>query len=108
MRTLYLPDYQKLLHPFIILFYIFMLLIISFINKFIIHIYYFFLANQLTNIKKDWDNSSRKKDNIRKFSDIPRGFLKYIDRVTYPEGIFRILFKKHYISSPLLLSELDV
>jgi hypothetical protein len=107
MRALYLFDYQKLLHTSIISFYIFMLLMISFINKFIIYIYYFLLANQLTNIKKDWDSPFRKEDNIRKFSDISRGFPKYIDRATYSEEIFGILFKKYYAGFPLLLSELD-
>jgi hypothetical protein len=90
-----------------ILFYIFILLIVSSINKFIIYIYYFLLANQLINIKKDWDNPFIKKNNIRKLPNIPREFPKYINRVTYPEKIFRILFRKHDINSPLLLSELD-
>jgi hypothetical protein len=108
MRAPYLSDYQKLLHPFIISFYIFILLIISSINKFIIHIYYFLLANQLTNIKKDWDNPSKKKDNVRKLPDIPRKLSKYIDRAIYPEGMLKILFKKYYIDFPLLLSELDI
>jgi hypothetical protein len=77
------------------------------INKFIIYVYYFLLANQLTNIKKDWNSSFRKGGNVRKFSDIPREFPRYIDRATYPEGMLGILFRKHYIGFPLLLSELD-
>jgi hypothetical protein len=108
MRTLYLPDYQKLLHTSIISFYILILLMISSINKFIIYVYYFLLANQLTSIKKDWDNSFRKRNNIRKLSNIPRGFSRYVDRAIYSEGIFGILFRKYYIGSPLLSSELDV
>jgi hypothetical protein len=88
-------------------FYILILLMISSINKFIIHIYYFLLANQLTNIKKDWDNPFRKRDNIRKFSDISRELSRYIDRATYPEGIFKVLSKKYYTDFPLLLSELN-
>jgi hypothetical protein len=80
---------------------------ISFINKFMIHIYYFLLANQLASIKKDWNNSSRKEDNIRKLPNIPRELPKHIDRDTYPEEILKILSKKHYIDFPLLLSELD-
>jgi hypothetical protein len=108
MRTPYLSNYQKLLYPFIILFYILILLIISSINEFMIYIYYFILANQLANTKKDWDSFSKKEDNIKKLSNISREFSKYIDRATYPEGILRILSRKHYIDSPLLLSELDV
>jgi hypothetical protein len=107
MRTSYLPDYQKLLYSFIISFYIFILLMISSINKFIIHIYYFLLANQLANIKKDWDNLFRKGNNIRKLPDIFRRFLRYINRATYSEEIFGILFRKHYIGFPLLPNELD-
>jgi hypothetical protein len=107
MRAPYLPDYQKLLHTSIISFYILILLMISSINEFIIHIYYFFLANQLASIKKNWNNSSRKRDNIRKLPDIPREFPKYINRATYPEGILEVLFRKHYTDSPLLLSELN-
>jgi hypothetical protein len=89
-------------------FYILILLMISFINKFIIYIYYFLLANQLANIKKDWDSLSRKGNNVRKLPDIPRKFPKYVDRAIYPEGMLRILFKKHYTDFPLLPSELDV
>jgi hypothetical protein len=72
-----------------------------------IHIYYFFLANQLASIKKNWNNSFRKRNNIRKLPNIPQRLPKYINRTIYPEGILRILFKKHYISFPLLLNELD-
>jgi hypothetical protein len=108
MRVLCLSDYQKLLHPSIISFYIFILLMISSINKFIIHIYYFLLINQLASIKKDWDSSSRKGGNVRKLFNISREFPKYIDRVIYPEEIFEVLFRKYYIGFPLLLSELDV
>jgi hypothetical protein len=107
MRILYLSDYQKLLHPFIILFYIFILLMISSINKFIIYVYYFLLANQLISIKKNWNSPFKKRDNVRKLFDISRELPKYVDRVTYPEEIFKILFKKHYTDSPLLPSELD-
>jgi hypothetical protein len=107
MRILYLSDYQKLLHPFIISFYIFILLIVFFINKFIIYVYYFLLANQLVSIKKDWDSLFRKRSNIRKFPNIPRGLPKYVDRATYLEEIFEILFRKHYTDFPLLLNELD-
>jgi hypothetical protein len=81
---------------------------ISSINEFIIYVYYFLLANQLASIKKDWDNSSKKKNNVRKFSDISRGFPKYIDRATYPEKMLGILPRKHYTGSPLLPSELDI
>jgi hypothetical protein len=81
---------------------------ISFINEFIIYVYYFFLANQLANIKKDWDSLFRKESNIRKFPDISRGFSRYIDRVIYFEEIFEVLFKKYYIGFPLLSSELDI
>jgi hypothetical protein len=77
------------------------------INEFIIYVYYFLLANQLANIKKDWDSFSRKGGNIRKFPDIPRGFSRYVDRVIYPEAIFGVLFRKYYADSPFLLSELD-
>jgi hypothetical protein len=108
MRALYLSDYQKLLHPFIILFYIFILLMISFINEFIIYIYYFLLANQLASIKKDWDSSSRKGDNIKKLSNISRGFSRYVDRATYFEEILEVLFRKYYIGFPFLPSELNV
>jgi hypothetical protein len=108
MRAPYLPDYQKLLYTSIISFYILILLIISSINKFIIHIYYFLLINQLTNIKKDWDNLFRKRNNIRKLPDIPRELSKHIDRATYPEEMLKILFRKHYTDSPLLPSELDI
>jgi hypothetical protein len=108
MRTLYLPDYQKLLHSSIISFYIFILLMVSSINEFIIYVYYFLLANQLTNIKKDWDSPSRKKDNIRKFSNILREFSRYIDRAIYSEGMLEVLSKKYYIDFPLLLIELDI
>jgi hypothetical protein len=80
---------------------------IYFINKFIIHIYYFLLANQLANTKKDWNNPSKKKDNVRKLPNILRGLPKYIDRATYSEGMLEILSKKYYIDFPLLLSELD-
>jgi hypothetical protein len=80
---------------------------ISSINKFIIYVYYFLLANQLASIKKDWDNSSKKGNNIRKLSDISRGLSKYINRATYLEEMLKILFRKYYINSPLLLSELD-
>jgi hypothetical protein len=73
-----------------------------------IYIYYFLLANQLANIKKNWDSSSRKKDNIRKLPNISRGFSRYIDRATYLEEIFRILSRKYYAGSPLLPSELDI
>jgi hypothetical protein len=90
-----------------ILFYIFILLMVFSINEFMIYIYYFFLANQLASIKKDWNSLFRKGNNIRKFSDISLEFLKYIDRVIYPEEIFGILFKKYYTDFPLLLSELD-
>jgi hypothetical protein len=107
MRALCLPDYQKLLHPSIILFYIFILLMISSINEFMIYVYYFLLVNQLASIKKDWDSSFRKRGNIRKLPNISRGFSRYVDRVIYFEKIFRILFRKHYIGSSLLLNELD-
>jgi hypothetical protein len=80
---------------------------ISSINKFIIHIYYFLLANQLTNIKKDWDNPFRKRDNIRKFSDISRELSRYIDRATYPEEMLEVLFRKHYTDFSFLPSELN-
>jgi hypothetical protein len=73
-----------------------------------IHIYYFLLANQLANTKKDWDNPSKKRNNIRKLPGIPREFSRYIDQVIYPEGMLRVLSKKHYINFPLLLSELDI
>jgi hypothetical protein len=108
MRILYLSNYQKLLHPSIILFYIFILLMISFINKFIIYVYYFLLANQLISTKKDWDSPFRKENNIRKFPGISRKLPRYVDRATYSEGIFKVLSRKHYTDSPLLLSELDV
>jgi hypothetical protein len=81
---------------------------ISSINKFIIYIYYFLLANQLANIKKDWDSPFRKRDNIKKLPDISRGLPRYIDRATYLEGMLEILSRKYYIGSPLLLSELNV
>jgi hypothetical protein len=80
---------------------------ISSINKFIIYVYYFLLANQLTSIKKEWDSSSKKKDNIRKLSDIPRGLPRYIDRAIYSEKIFEVLSRKYYTDFPLLPSELD-
>jgi hypothetical protein len=80
---------------------------ISSINKFIIYIYYFLLANQLTNIKKDWNNSFRKGNNIRKLSDILRGLPKYIDRATYPEEMLEVLFRKHYTDFSFLPSELN-
>jgi hypothetical protein len=80
---------------------------ISSINKFIIYIYYFLLANQLANTKKNWDSPSRKGSNIRKFLDIPRGLPKHVDRAIYPEEMLRILSRKHYINSPLLPNELD-
>jgi hypothetical protein len=85
-----------------------MLLMISSINEFMIHIYYFFLINQLANIKKDWDSSSRKKDNIKKLPNISRELPRYVDRATYPEEMFGILSRKYYIDSPLLPSELDI
>jgi hypothetical protein len=81
---------------------------ISSINEFIIYIYYFLLANQLVNIKKNWDNSFKKRNNVRKLSDISRELFKYIDRVIYPEEMLEILFRKYYADFPLLLSELDV
>jgi hypothetical protein len=81
---------------------------ISSINKFIIYIYYFFLANQLASIKKNWNNPSKKGSNIRKLPDIPRGLPKYIDRATYPEEMLGILSRKYYISFPLLSSELNI
>jgi hypothetical protein len=81
---------------------------ISSINEFIIYIYYFLLANQLVNIKKNWDNSFKKRNNVRKLSDISRKLFKYIDRVIYPEEMLEILFRKYYADFPLLLSELDV
>jgi hypothetical protein len=81
---------------------------ISSINKFIIYIYYFLLANQLTSIKKDWDNSFRKGSNVRKFPDIPRELSRYVDRAIYPEGMLGVLSRKHYADFPLLPSELDV
>jgi hypothetical protein len=108
MRALYLFNYQKLLHPSIILFYIFILLMISFINEFIIYIYYFILANQLANTKKDWDSPFRKKGNVRKLPGIPREFPKYVDRAIYSERMLEILSRKHYTDSPLLLNELDI
>jgi hypothetical protein len=77
------------------------------INKFIIHVYYFLLANQLTNTKKDWDSLSRKRNNIRKFPDISRGLSKYVNRAIYPERMLEILPKKHYTDFPLLPNELD-
>jgi hypothetical protein len=107
MRAPCLSDYQKLLHTSIISFYIFILLMISSINKFIIYIYYFLLTNQLANTKKNWDSPSRKRGNIRKLSDIPRGIPRYIDRDIYPEVMLWILSRKHYINFSLLLSELD-
>jgi hypothetical protein len=88
-------------------FYIFILLIISFINKFIIHVYYFLLANQLASTKKDSTNFFMKGGNITKLPDIPQELSKYINRAIYPERMLRILFRKHYINFPLLLSELD-
>jgi hypothetical protein len=73
-----------------------------------IYIYYFLLANQLTNTKKDWDNSSRKGDNVKKLPNIPRELSRYIDRATYSEKMLRILSRKYYIDSPLLSSELNI
>jgi hypothetical protein len=44
---------------------------------------------------------------VRKLPGIPRELPKYIDRVTYPEEMLEILFRKYYAGSPLLPSELD-
>jgi hypothetical protein len=107
MRAPYLPNYQKLLYPFIISFYIFILLMVSSINEFIIYIYYFILANQLANIKKNWNNSFKKRNNIRKLLNIPRELPKHINRATYSEEMLEVLSKKHYTDFPLLPNELD-
>jgi hypothetical protein len=46
-------------------------------------------------------------ESVRKLPDIPRGLPRYVDRVTYPEGMLGVLPRKHYTGFPLLLSELD-
>jgi hypothetical protein len=46
-------------------------------------------------------------DTVRKLPGIPRELPRHIDRATYPEGMLRILFRKHYADSPLLPNELD-
>jgi hypothetical protein len=80
---------------------------ISSINEFIIYIYYFLLANQLVNTKKDWNSSFSKRSNVRKLPDIPRKLSKYINRAIYLEKMLEILSRKYYADFPLLPNELD-